>query len=160
VGDALSDMLAIEAVLAIRGWSLQDWDAIYSDLPSRQRKLPVADRGVVVCSADETQAYSPQGLQTRLTSLGGRCFVRPSGTGPNPCVVTLFAFTSKCAALGQPPSPPPPPTPPPPPPSLVWHRSRRRLPNRGRGKGHRCVTGSHRRAFALVFGSIEVVTLA
>ncbi len=32
-------MLAIEAVLAIRGWSLQDWDALYSDLPSRQVKI-------------------------------------------------------------------------------------------------------------------------
>lgn len=33
IGDALSDMLFVEAVLTVKGWSLSDWDAIYTDLP-------------------------------------------------------------------------------------------------------------------------------
>ena len=41
VGDALSDMLLVEAVLTLRGWGVKEWDALYRDLPSRQSKLPV-----------------------------------------------------------------------------------------------------------------------
>lgn len=39
VGDALSGLLLVEAVLASRGWSTADWDALYTDLPSRQLKV-------------------------------------------------------------------------------------------------------------------------
>lgn len=35
-------MLLIEAVLAVRGMTVQDWDAIYSDLPNRQLKVKVS----------------------------------------------------------------------------------------------------------------------
>ena len=52
--------------------------------------MTVADRHVVRCTADETRAVSPPGLQARLlrasaaaaAAAGGacRCFVRPSGT--------------------------------------------------------------------------------
>lgn len=41
VGDAISDMLLIEAILAIKGMTVQQWDAIYSDLPNRQLKVKV-----------------------------------------------------------------------------------------------------------------------
>lgn len=41
VGDAISDMLLIEAILAIKGMTIQQWDAIYSDLPNRQLKVKV-----------------------------------------------------------------------------------------------------------------------
>lgn len=34
-------MLLIEAVLAIRGMTVQEWDAIYTDLPNRQLKVKV-----------------------------------------------------------------------------------------------------------------------
>lgn len=44
IGDALSDAMFVEAVLAMKGWSISDWDAIYADLPSRQAKLAVRDR--------------------------------------------------------------------------------------------------------------------
>jgi len=33
VGDAMSDALFVEAVLALKGWSVQDWDKMYNDLP-------------------------------------------------------------------------------------------------------------------------------
>ncbi|XP_074920660.1 phosphoacetylglucosamine mutase [Chelonoidis abingdonii] len=43
VGDAISDMLVIEAILALKGLTVQQWDAIYSDLPNRQLKVKVSD---------------------------------------------------------------------------------------------------------------------
>ena len=33
VGDAISDALFIEAVLTVKNWTIQDWDAMYEDLP-------------------------------------------------------------------------------------------------------------------------------
>lgn len=34
-------MLLIEAILVIKGMTIQQWDAIYSDLPNRQLKVKV-----------------------------------------------------------------------------------------------------------------------
>ena len=39
VGDALSGILVVEAVLRSKGWGLPEWDAMYGDLPSRQVKV-------------------------------------------------------------------------------------------------------------------------
>ncbi|XP_057180337.1 phosphoacetylglucosamine mutase [Triplophysa rosa] len=85
VGDAISDMLVIEAVLAIRGMSVQDWDAIYTDLPNRQFKVKVSDRCVIDTTDAERRAVTPVGLQEAIDSLvkkykQARAFVRPSGT--------------------------------------------------------------------------------
>ncbi|CAB1343011.1 unnamed protein product [Coregonus sp. 'balchen'] len=85
VGDAVSDMLLIEAVLAIRGMTLQQWDAIYTDLPNRQLKVKVADRRVIDTTDAERRTVSPAGLQEAIDSLvnkyrQARSFVRPSGT--------------------------------------------------------------------------------
>ncbi|CAM9372982.1 unnamed protein product [Discosporangium mesarthrocarpum] len=88
VGDAMSDLLFCEAVLRIRCWSVQEWSAMYADLPSRQAKTAVADRSMISCTVDETEALRPQGLQAALEKAmanveQGRCawcFVRPSGT--------------------------------------------------------------------------------
>lgn len=41
VGDAISDMLIVETVLHARGWSIEDWEATYTDLPNRQLKVVV-----------------------------------------------------------------------------------------------------------------------
>ena len=59
--------------------------AVYADLPSRQAKLPVKDRAVVVTVEDESRLVAPQELQAALDALvgavrHGRAFVRPSGT--------------------------------------------------------------------------------
>src|SRR5262249_43776086 len=35
VGDALSDMLMVEVILAHKGWTLKDWAETYRDLPNR-----------------------------------------------------------------------------------------------------------------------------
>uniref|UniRef100_A0A4W6EN35 Phosphoacetylglucosamine mutase n=1 Tax=Lates calcarifer TaxID=8187 RepID=A0A4W6EN35_LATCA len=85
VGDAISDMLLIEAILAIRGMTVQQWDAIYSDLPNRQLKVKVSDRRVIDTTDAERRAVSPAGLQEAIDTLVkkhrlARSFVRPSGT--------------------------------------------------------------------------------
>ena len=41
VGDAISDLLVVETILQAKGWSIQDWEAQYSDLPNRQLKVLV-----------------------------------------------------------------------------------------------------------------------
>lgn len=44
VGDAISDLLVVETILHARGWSIQDWEGEYTDLPNRQLKLVVKVR--------------------------------------------------------------------------------------------------------------------
>lgn len=39
VGDALSGLLLVEAILQHMGWSIQKWNNLYQDLPSRQLKV-------------------------------------------------------------------------------------------------------------------------
>lgn len=85
VGDALSGLLLVEAILQHMGWSVDTWNELYRDLPSRQLKVKVADRSAVVTTNAETSVEKPPGLQEAITSLTakygqGRCFVRPSGT--------------------------------------------------------------------------------
>ncbi|XP_061559824.1 phosphoacetylglucosamine mutase isoform X4 [Phycodurus eques] len=85
VGDAISDMLLIEAILALKGMTVQQWDAIYTDLPSRQIKVKVSDRRVIDTTDAERRAVSPPGLQDAIDASVGkyrraRSFVRPSGT--------------------------------------------------------------------------------
>lgn len=50
VGDALSDLLLVDAILRVRGWGLGEWDRLYADLPSRQTKLTVRNRNVRACA--------------------------------------------------------------------------------------------------------------
>ncbi|XP_066215056.1 phosphoacetylglucosamine mutase isoform X2 [Saccopteryx leptura] len=84
-GDAISDMLVIEAILALKGLTVQQWDALYTDLPNRQLKVKVADRQVICTTDAERQAVTPPGLQEAINDLVkkyklSRAFVRPSGT--------------------------------------------------------------------------------
>ena len=41
VGDALSDLLMVEAILTCEKQSFADWNSHYTDLPSRQEKVKV-----------------------------------------------------------------------------------------------------------------------
>lgn len=87
-GDAMSDLLFVEVLLIQRGWSIADWDRIYRDLPSRQTKVKVADRGVLQAdAADDTAVLAPEPLRVALAETlqtfgaqQGRGFVRASGT--------------------------------------------------------------------------------
>jgi len=99
VGDALCDLLLVDAILFLNGWTLQTWNSLYNDIPSRQCKVRVRDRSVVTTNENETMATGPPSLQPALDSAiaslvsqsspalpsGGdapapRAFVRPSGT--------------------------------------------------------------------------------
>jgi phosphoacetylglucosamine mutase len=96
VGDALSDMLLVDAILKLQGWSMDDWDAVYQDLPSRQCKVKVQDRSVITTNENETKCLHPAKLQNALDgamkmTTQGRCFVRPSGTEN---VVRVYAEAS------------------------------------------------------------------
>ncbi|KAK7064263.1 Phosphoacetylglucosamine mutase [Favolaschia claudopus] len=96
VGDALSDMLLVEAVLAHKDYSGVEWDSLYIDLPNRQVKVVVADRNQFRTEDAERRLVSPVGLQEKINDLvrryeGGRSFVRPSGTED---VVRVYAEAS------------------------------------------------------------------
>lgn len=84
VGDALSDILAVEVVLSARSLSLQSWNDLYTDLPNRQLKVSVKDRSVIETYDAERRVSKPIGLQDAIDSLlikpNMRSFVRPSGT--------------------------------------------------------------------------------
>ena len=103
VGDAISDALFIEAVLTIKGWSVADWAATYTDLPSRQTKLAVADRNRILTTEDETRVTQPVELQAAIDALvaavpSGRAFVRPSGTED---VVRVYAEAATAEAADK-----------------------------------------------------------
>ena len=110
IGDALSDLLLVDAILYIKGWNLRTWNGLYDDLPSRQCKVKVKDRSLVVTNDNETMAIKPTSLQPALQSaMDGlssgmnnsntstttlappRTFVRPSGTEN---VVRVYAEAS------------------------------------------------------------------
>ncbi|KAH9499209.1 Phosphoglucomutase-3 [Bulinus truncatus] len=85
VGDAISDMLVVETILASKDWTCQDWDSAYTDLPSRQIKIKVENRLLVETTDAERRTFKPAGLQEAIDDIvagykHGRAFARPSGT--------------------------------------------------------------------------------
>ncbi|KAI8806469.1 hypothetical protein BJ742DRAFT_758695 [Cladochytrium replicatum] len=85
VGDALSDLLLVEAVLTCQGLTFPGWDQGYTDLPSRQEKVKVSNRHIFKPIKADTELAEPAGLQDKINFQvakfkNGRCFVRPSGT--------------------------------------------------------------------------------
>nr|XP_054766449.1 phosphoacetylglucosamine mutase-like [Lytechinus pictus] len=85
VGDALSDLLLVETILWAKRWTVDTWNASYTDLPNRQLKVKVADRTAVQTTDAERQCTRPAGLQDAINTLianyqSARSFVRPSGT--------------------------------------------------------------------------------
>lgn len=99
VGDAISDMLACEVILKANGWSLRDWNALYSDYPSLMLKCEVKDRSAIVTTNSERTVVEPAALQEAIDAICGeytkdkavRAFVRPSGTED---VVRIYAEAS------------------------------------------------------------------
>ncbi|RXH70920.1 hypothetical protein DVH24_015542 [Malus domestica] len=116
VGDALSGVLLVEVILKHMGWSIQRWNELYQDLPSRQLKasflghlsilwsVKVMDRTAVVTENAETvAAVTPPGIQEAIDAETGfslliavkyprgRCFIRPSGTED---VIRVYAEAS------------------------------------------------------------------
>jgi phosphoacetylglucosamine mutase len=104
VGDALSDMLMVEAILALRQWGASEWDMAYEDLPNRLLKVEVPDRNIFLTTDAERKLTSPPGLQKSIDDEvnkyeGGRGFVRPSGT--EDCVRVYAEATSPHHADGE-----------------------------------------------------------
>jgi phosphoacetylglucosamine mutase len=87
VGDALSDMLLVEVILAHKEWDVMNWLQTYTDLPNRLGKVNVGDRRsfVTVPGTAERRLEKPNGVQDKIDEIvakykDGRCFVRASGT--------------------------------------------------------------------------------
>ena len=85
IGDALSDVLFVEAILQLKQWTIEEWNIIYTDLPSKQSKIVVKNKANFVTSVDETELLSPMELQEKIGTIQsedkfGRAFIRPSGT--------------------------------------------------------------------------------
>ncbi|GBG33793.1 Phosphoacetylglucosamine mutase [Hondaea fermentalgiana] len=102
-GDAMADLLAVEAILRADSMSLDDWDGFYTDLPSRQLKCQVADRTAIKTSDDESRVLEPASLQDAIDSLvaqykSGRAFARPSGTED---AVRVYAEADTSAAADE-----------------------------------------------------------
>jgi phosphoacetylglucosamine mutase len=85
VGDAISDMLLVEVILAHKNWTCENWLTTYSDLPNRLVRVEVSDRGIFKAVDAERQLEAPRGIQAEIDSLvgkykQGRAFARASGT--------------------------------------------------------------------------------
>jgi phosphoacetylglucosamine mutase len=87
VGDAISDMLVVELILASRNLSMSDWNNLYTDLPSRQLKVSITDRNQIKTTDAERRVSQPAQLQIEIDKTvnemdfkRSRAFVRPSGT--------------------------------------------------------------------------------
>lgn len=85
VGDALSDLLLVEVILAHKGWSPLEWANTYTDLPNRLVRVEVADRNIFKAVDAERKLESPPGVQAQIDALvgkykDGRSFARASGT--------------------------------------------------------------------------------
>jgi len=97
VGDALSDMLLVEVILAHKNWSLRDWAITYSDLPNRLVRVEVPDKDAFRTTDAERRLTHPSGLQDAIDQVvlkyaKGRSFARASGT-ENACRVYAEAAT-------------------------------------------------------------------
>jgi len=87
VGDAISDMLLVETILAQTTFDMSTWVGTYSDLPNRLARVEVADRNLfkTVEGTAERKLAEPRGAQAEIDKIvakynNGRSFVRASGT--------------------------------------------------------------------------------
>jgi phosphoacetylglucosamine mutase len=79
------------------------WSALYTDLPSKQVKVPIPNKNLIICSEDETMVVSPTIIQEELNVCmqripQGRAFIRPSGTED---VVRVYAEAETPALADQ-----------------------------------------------------------
>ncbi|KAK0746188.1 phosphoglucomutase/phosphomannomutase domain-containing protein [Schizothecium vesticola] len=98
VGDAISDMLLVEVILAHKNWSLQDWATMtYTDLPNRLVRVEVDDKDEFQTTDAERRLCYPEGAQRDIDDVvakykNARAFARASGT-ENACRVYAEAAT-------------------------------------------------------------------
>ena len=106
VGDALSDLLLVEVILAHKGWGPQEWDRTYVDMPNRLVRVEVADRSIFKATDAERKLESPPGIQAHISALvgkykNGRSFARASGTEDAVRVYAEAATRSEADDLAQ-----------------------------------------------------------
>lgn len=97
VGDAISDMLMVEVILAHKRWSLKDWAMTYQDLPNRLVRVEVGDKDLFQTFDAERKLSHPPGAQDDIDQCvkkytNARSFARASGT-ENACRVYAEAAT-------------------------------------------------------------------
>ncbi|KAI9783567.1 MAG: Phosphoacetylglucosamine Mutase [Geoglossum umbratile] len=85
VGDALSDLLLVEVILAHKTWGPKEWDSTYTDIPNRLVRVEVPDRNRFKAVDAERRLEEPKGVQELINALvskykQGRSFARASGT--------------------------------------------------------------------------------
>ncbi|GEQ69934.1 hypothetical protein JCM33374_g3610 [Metschnikowia sp. JCM 33374] len=85
VGDAISDLLSVLAVLYYLNLTPASWDEQYTDLPNRLVKVVVPDRTIFQTTNAERTLVKPDGMQKDIDTIvakypQGRSFVRASGT--------------------------------------------------------------------------------
>lgn len=106
VGDALSDLLLVEVILAHKGWGPKEWDLTYTDLPNRLVRVEVADRSVFKAVDAERKLESPPSVQAQIEAAvgkfkNGRSFARASGTEDAVRVYAEAATRSETEDLAQ-----------------------------------------------------------
>jgi len=97
VGDAISDMLMVEVILAHKAWGLRDWATTYTDLPNRLVRVEVIDKDIFETTDAERRLSRPDGAQEEIDNevkkfKDARAFARASGT-ENACRVYAEAAT-------------------------------------------------------------------
>jgi len=91
VGDAFSDLLLVELILAHNGWNLRDWAGTYQDFPNRLVRVEVRDKDAFRTTDAERRLTHPEGAQEEIDAAvkkypEARAFARASGT-ENACRV-------------------------------------------------------------------------
>ncbi|KAM4059588.1 phosphoglucomutase/phosphomannomutase, alpha/beta/alpha domain I [Hirsutella rhossiliensis] len=97
VGDAITDMLMVEVILAHKGWTLKDWAMTYTDLPNRLVRVEVGNKDLFKATDAERRLSHPPGVQDEIDQVvrkytTARSFARASGT-ENACRVYAEAAT-------------------------------------------------------------------
>jgi len=62
VGDAIANLLMIEAILRDKGMTIAEFNELYSDLPSQMFKIKVANRALFLTTFDESKLLEPLSL--------------------------------------------------------------------------------------------------
>ena len=106
VGDAMGDLLFVEAILCEEEMSLSAWDSLYDELPSRQLKVKVSDRSIFRTTSADTKLSHPPHLQPEIDKFvsgypKARAFVRPSGTEDVVRVYAEAETREQCDSLAE-----------------------------------------------------------
>jgi phosphoacetylglucosamine mutase len=85
VGDAVTNMLLVESILAIKSMTIKDWVDQFEELSNIQIKVKVNDKSLFVCTNADTILVEPANIQNQIDDIvkkykDGRSFIRPSGT--------------------------------------------------------------------------------